>query len=64
MVVVECLGHGIKVGGGSQDDKDVKDLVRTAPDVHLAGEASLWPTGLYLSVFNLYFSNDNLSLTA
>ena len=45
-MVVECPGHGIKVRSGSQDDKYVEDLMRTAPDVHLAREAPLGPTNL------------------
>lgn len=44
-MIIKGLRHGVKVRCGSEDDKDVKDLMRTAPNVELAREASFGPSG-------------------
>ena len=48
MVVVKRLGHADQVRGGSEDDKDVEDLVGAAPDVELARVLAFRPANLLL----------------
>lgn len=46
VVIIECLRHPNQMRHRGEQDEDVEQLVRTAPDVKSFGEASLWPTYL------------------
>lgn len=52
-MVVESLGHAVKVRDGRHDDENVKDLMRAAPNVKFAGETSFREACLLMLVVKL-----------
>lgn len=46
MVVIKSLCHAVKVRDSSQDDENVEDLMRAAPDVERSRCDSLRPANL------------------
>lgn len=46
-MVVESLGHAVEVSDGRKDNKDMKNLVRTSPNIKGTRGTSLGPANLF-----------------
>mgnify|MGYP007135345653 CR=1 FL=1 len=51
-MIVKSLSHAIQVRGGSKDDEDMEDLMRTTPDVESTGTPAFRPPDLHFKVRN------------